>query len=167
MRKIKIISKKYGTHYVLVDDDDYDKVIKFKWHIAKHVCTGTFYAVRNKAVREPENPYISMSRFIVNAPLKIEVDHINLNKLDNRKANLRLANHSENGMNKNLQRNNTSGFKGVHFDKSRGNYQSYIMVNQKKIHGGRFNSKLDAAKRYNELAIKYHGKFARLNQIPT
>ena len=89
------------------------------------------------------------------------IDHKDLNKLNNRIGNLRPATKAENGRNRSKQRNNTSGHKGVTWDKSRSKWTAAIVVNQKRIYLGRFEDLNIAAKAYAEAAVRYHGEFAR------
>ena len=91
----------------------------------------------------------------------ISVDHINGIKTDNRLCNLREATVSQNNMNKGLQSNNTSGFKGVRKIKN-GRWKSRICVNGKEIHLGYFSEKSDAVAAYIEASMKLHGDFSTL-----
>jgi hypothetical protein len=61
--------------------------------------------------------------------------------------------------------NNTSGFKGVYWNKQNAKWTALIRLNNKKIHIGNYIDIKDAAKAYNEAAIKFHGEFAKLNEI--
>ena len=99
-------------------------------------------------------------------PGNLDVDHINRVSTCNSKNNLRLATRSDNQRNKKIQRNNTSGYKGVCWDKARNKWKSGIHVNGKIINLGRFDTKEEAARVYNEAALKYFGEFAYLNVIP-
>ena len=92
-------------------------------------------------------------------------DHINGDKLDNRRCNLRPATNQQSGCNRSKQKNNTSGYIGVCWDKQRKKWMAQIKVNRKHIHLGRHDDIEDAARAYNKAAIKYHGKFARLNVL--
>jgi hypothetical protein len=89
------------------------------------------------------------------------LDHINMDKLDNRIENLRLATKSQNGFNRLRSKRNNSGYKGVCYDKSRGDYLAKICVNYKQINIGRFANPEDAHAAYTAAAEKLHGKFAR------
>lgn len=89
------------------------------------------------------------------------LDHENLNKDDNRWANLRPATVSQNGANRRLCSINTSGFKGVNWDKQTRKWRSTIMVNGKTLYLGRFDLAEDAHAAYAEAADKYFGEFAR------
>ena len=94
-------------------------------------------------------------------PLEKEVDHINRNRLDNRIENLRLVTSSQNLMNSGSYKNNTSGFKGVYWDKIKKNWRTLIIVNGKRIQLGSFINKEDAIKARKEAEIKYFGDFRR------
>lgn len=93
------------------------------------------------------------------------IDHKNGNGLDNQKSNLRLCSNQENSRNQRLKVSNTSGYKGVSWSKQLNNWAVQIRINGKKVHGGYFLDKEEAAKKYNELAKQYHGEFANLNII--
>ncbi len=96
---------------------------------------------------------------------KSKVDHKNGNKLDNRKENLRLSTHSQNGCNRGKQVNNSSGLKGVTWNKERLAWHAQIGVRGKRIHLGYFSNPGLAAMAYNHAAIKHHGEFAKLNEV--
>ena len=95
------------------------------------------------------------------------LDHVNRNPADNRIANLRECSHSQNCMNKGQRTDNTSGFKGVHWDKESRKWRVYIEIGEKRIHIGRFDSINNAARAYNIAVIKYFGEFAELNDVPS
>ena len=98
----------------------------------------------------------------VESNMAIHIDHRNRNGLINLKANLRLCTNAENGRNRKKNRNNTSGYKGVF--KFRDRWLARIGVDMKSVHLGVFKDKKEAALAYNEAAIKYHGKFALINE---
>jgi hypothetical protein len=93
------------------------------------------------------------------------VDHINRNKLDDRPENLRLCNHSTNGINAPKPSHNRSGYKGVSFYKRDKNWEAYIKYKQERIHLGRFSTKIEAAAIYNQAAKTLFKQFAYLNKI--
>ena len=95
----------------------------------------------------------------VNGILLDEIDHINLDKEDNRICNLRPADRFDNSHNKGLQKNNTSGFKGVWFEGKK--WRSRIKIKNKKINLGSFNTPEEAHAAYCEAAKTLHGEFAR------
>lgn len=93
------------------------------------------------------------------------VDHINLDPLDNRRANLRQASPSDNLANRGLDGKNTSGFKGVSFCKKTNKWDAQIAKSGVHYNLGKFQSARNAAYFYNEAARKYHGEFARYNKL--
>jgi hypothetical protein len=88
------------------------------------------------------------------------VDHINGNGLDNRRNNLRLATHQQKLANRRKTAKNSSGYKGVCWNKSRSKWQASISVNDVTIHLGRFDNPIDAHGAYIEAAQKYYKEFA-------
>ena len=104
-------------------------------------------------------------RKLLNAPKNIEVDHINRNRKDNRLENLRFATRQQNIWNRGINKNNTSGYKGVFWNKQSNRWAAKIWLNYKQIHLGLFDSKEDAALAYNIAAKEYFGEYACPNQI--
>lgn len=89
-------------------------------------------------------------------------DHINGNKLDNRKANLRTVTQKENAMNRSKRSDNlTSIFKGVSWDRVNG---KWIVLVSKKYYG-RYEDEIEAAKTYNKIASRLFGAYAKLNKV--
>jgi hypothetical protein len=107
-----------------------------------------------------------MHREIMNAPDDLHVDHINGNGLDNRESNLRLATSAQNTWNRDKNKNNTTGFKGVTCDKGRGKFRAQIRVNGKHVHLGWFDDPRKAAVAYDSGVRKYHGTFGCTNFKP-
>lgn len=88
-----------------------------------------------------------------------QVDHINHIRTDNRISNLRVATHSQNNWNQQLQRKNTSGVKGVYWDKNRNKWSAYCCVMGKKHMLGRFSDIKSAENAVIEFRAKAHGEF--------
>lgn len=89
-----------------------------------------------------------------------EIDHKNRNSLDDKIGNLRLASDSQNLVNSRMHSNNTSGFKGIHWDKSRKRWLVSIGFQGKTILVGRFKSIDDARTARTEAFVRYYGEFA-------
>jgi hypothetical protein len=94
-------------------------------------------------------------------PINFEIDHINLNRSDNRWCNLRLSNVSGNNTNKHLQKNNTSSFKGVNLHKQSGLWRARISHNKIRYSLGLFKTKELAAEAYLVEMEKLHKEFGR------
>lgn len=105
---------------------------------------------------------LRLHRIIMKAPKGLHVDHIDGNKLNNTRNNLRLVTGQQNSFNRSAGKNNTSGYKGVSWSKVSKKWRAYITVNCKQIHLGLFDSKEDARAAHIEAQIKYHGEYACL-----
>lgn len=170
MKKIIINSVKHGVKEVLVDDEDYDILIKYTWCVIKK--DGCFYAQRSYRTGGFMKT-IHMHRFIMKTKDNMVCDHINHDTIDNRKKNLRNCSVKENGRNKKIIADCFSIYKGVSILTRRTNgrilnyYRSYIRVNYKLIHLGIFPytlcGEIKAAKEYDKAAKKYFGEFAFVN----
>lgn len=158
MRRIKLSN---CNEFTLVDEDDFKKYGHLKWCLSSKG-----YVTRkqwNKKIKVDEE--IRMHRVILSAKKGTIVDHVNRNKLDNRKSNLRLVSEHQSKWNVGIGSRNKTGFKGVSFEKSRGVYRASIMLKGKQNFIGRFPCKIQAAKEYNKFAKKLFGKYAVLNEI--
>ncbi len=91
----------------------------------------------------------------------LQIDHINMNRSDNRIANLRQATVSDNRCNVGPRANNTSGIKGVWRDRC-GRYYADIMKDRRRLRFGPFSTAIEAGAAYAEAAKQLHGEFARL-----
>jgi len=115
---------------VLVDVEDHDYLSKFKWYI-----DGRGYAYRRNKVK---GKYYTVKLHVIltGRPSGFIVDHINGNKLDNRKSNLRIATQTVNGYNSKLSKNNTSGFTGIQWRANR--WEAKCKYKYKNIYLGRY-----------------------------
>ena len=140
----------------LVDDEDYEELKQHKWCVTKD--GNTFYAQRSGYFRENCNKCrVIMHREIMGLSYKDgkQIDHINRDGLDNRRANLRIASQSINMHNRRMNNNNTSGHKGVWWLKRNKKWIAAIMANGKRIHLGLFNNIQDAADARKQGELKY------------
>lgn len=163
-----IVSKKHGTHTVHLDDADYDLIKDINWRIVKEEDKQVYYArgrVRNKHRALGGQLLVRMHRVIMNAASNEQIDHINHNGLDNRRINLRIANHNQQTANTRLHRDSTTGFKGVTFKKKKALYIPRIRVKGKLLIGRMTKNIYDAALQYNEMAKFHFGEFAHLNAL--
>ena len=136
----------------LVDDEDFDELNKNKWFAQKNY--NTFYAARHekKRIIDGRRNLIFMHRVIVNTPIGMQTDHINGNGLDNCKENLRICTKEENARNKAIHRRNTSGYKGVTWNKFNKKWMAQIRIGRKNIYLGYFIDKEKAHQAYCESA---------------
>lgn len=140
---------------VIIDEDMYYDIIKNIWHITKR---GYVYGRVN-------DKQIQLHRYVMNYSGDNYIDHINGNKLDNRRINLRIVTPQQNAMNKSSTKNSTSKYIGVSFHKRDKNWSTSIRVNNQCIYLGSFDNEIDAAKARNKATIKYFGEYGKLNII--
>ena len=143
MKRIKLTKGKV----VLVDDEDFDFLNQWKWKYHKDN-----YAVRT--IYGGKQLY--MHRVINNTPRTILTDHIDRNGLNNQRNNLRNVTYSQNAMNTGLYKHNTSGYKGVIWNKQKNKWQAQIQVFRKVIHLGFYINIKDAAIAREEGEKKYY-----------
>jgi hypothetical protein len=122
----------------LVDDADYERVSGHQWHLCRRKEDGQMCArrvVNEAGVKRT----VFLHRFVLDAPDGMQVDHINHNQLDDRRANLRLATPSQNSQNRRGARADSStGIRGVSWHKRDKRYYARVKVAGKNIHLGSF-----------------------------
>ena len=104
--------------------------------------------------------FVRFHRIVIQAKEGQFVDHINKNRADNRKQNLRCCNRAENDRNRRPYSTNTSGVSGVYFDKQRGRWTASISYNKKRLFIGRFANKEDAIRARLEKEVELFKEFA-------
>lgn len=144
---------------ILVDDENFEELNEYRWHL-----DGRGYAQRTgpTGLPKPKRRSVYMHRQLLGLAHGDgrHGDHCNMNKLDNQKANLRVCSHAENMRNRKAYANNTSGFKGVGFDKRDKKWRADIWLNGKHKHLGYFSTPEAAYSAYCQAATELHGAFA-------
>lgn len=146
MPRIQVTSSTRNDLYVIIDDEDVELVSQYNWYL--HTYGYVSATINCKKVL--------MHRLLMGNP-SLDVDHINGDRLDNRRENLRLATRSQNLANRKLNKNNTTGYRGVSF--YRGRWRA--TVGKELV--GYFKTKEAAVKARTEAACKKYGEFARFN----
>ena len=141
-----------------VDARDWEWLTQWKWHRSAQG-----YVIRNQAIPSGGNRTIWIHREIICAPAGQEVDHIDRNPFNNSRSNLRLATDSQNSINMAPTRRNTSGFKGVSFDKKLSRWRAIIRIKGQHAWLGRHDTAEAAARAYDAKARELFGEFAYLN----
>jgi hypothetical protein len=142
----------------MFDRDKFDAINAYNWY-------------RN--YNDPEKPLYITNRFgkklhdyLVDCPKGLEVDHINLNTLDNRMCNLRIVTHQQNQCNQPVQKNNTSGVSGVSYYPPRKKYRARIKIGQHEIHLGYYEAFEQAVQARNVGMECMFGEYGRYNDVP-
>jgi len=156
MKKIPLTQGKFA----LVDDEDYDYLMQWKWHAIR--AKATFYAVRSVYIKG-KRCRIRMHRVILKTPVGLLTDHRDHNGLNNTRGNLRVATKSQNAMNSVCRSNSISGYKGVVWRKDRAKWTAQIFMNRKGLRLGAFTCPMQAAKAYDKKARELFGEYARTN----
>jgi len=157
--KIAIGTLLDGTEFV-IDAEDVDLVSAHYWHHKKS---------KGYIISKPhQSEKLFLHRFLIGVSEKnVIVDHINRNKLDCRKGNLRLVTAQQNSMNASLPSTNTSGFMGVSFVTRRKCYRAQIGLGNKDIYLGSSKDSLICAQMYNYAALLLFKDYVgHLNDVP-
>lgn len=120
-----------------IDKDSYDLVRPYRWHVDK----------QGYVLGKVNGKTIKIHRFLMDVldNPSVEVDHINRNPKDNRMSNLRLSNRKLNMQNTGIPKNNTSGIKGVYWHNAVNKWAAQIVVDQKRMYLGSFETKDEAS----------------------
>ena len=152
MKQIPLTQGKFA----IIDDKDFEYLNQWKWTYDGR------YAIRSVAFTVGKRSKIYMHRIILNTPVGMDTDHIDMNRLNNQRLNLRICTRTQNMMNRGKQKNNTTEFKGVRL--LRGHTpQAQILINGKNTHIGTFPDKISSAKAYDKVAREYYGEYAKTN----
>lgn len=153
------LSGEYGIGYTFkgeefyFDLEDYEKIKKDCWHIDVNG-----YVINGKRKR--------FHRIIMNLnDSTVPIDHINHQKYDNRKLNLRIVSKSQNAMNQTITTTNTSGVTGVGWHKAKGKWRAYIKVNYKQIELGYYDNFEDAKQARLKAENERFGEYSYKNSI--
>lgn len=144
-----VVMRQGVPHEVIVDEEMRPAVECFTWHVGK-----------NGYVRTARGLVLHLLVFGL-GPGKPDVDHINGNRLDNRKANLRCATRTQNNANAVPKSHSKQPFKGVRRAGTR--WSARLRMNGREFYLGRFDTAEDAARAYDAAARTHFGRFARLN----
>jgi len=139
--------------YTIVDWADYADLSSDLWHFS-----GGKYASRKGS----DGKRLWMHKVIMGGPPGVEVDHINGDKLDNRRSNLRLCDDAQQAHNR-VSVGGVSRFKGVTWEKHLGKWRARIVYMHKRRSLGIFGNEEEAAKAYDRAAKELFGEFAKLN----
>lgn len=133
----------------IIDTEDLEKIKDISWYKDKD----------GYAVNKTRDKFLLVHRIIMNTPYNLECDHINRDVKDNRKCNLRNTTHRQNNLNKGNFKHNTSGYKGVSWDKAKNKWLAQIHSNGKHYFLGYFDNIQDAYEKRKKAEEEYFGEF--------
>ena len=160
------LSKEYGIGYTskgeefYFDLEDYNLIKDYNWHIDAegYVCTNIY--------RDNTKTHIKLHRLVMKCnDSKLDIDHINHIKYDNKKSNLRIVTRCQNNMNMSKRKDNTSGVTGVVWYKTKNKWRAQIMVDKKNISLGYYKNFEDAVRVRKEAEEKYFGEYSYDNSM--
>jgi hypothetical protein len=146
----------------IVDDEDLEIVAKYKWHYNNGYACRRIH--KRISFKKYKGEYVYMHRLLAKAKTGV-VDHINGNRLDNRKSNLRVCTQSDNMCNQINRRTNKWGYVGVYYAKDRNKFAARLRYKNKTYGLGYFETVELAARARDKGAIKIHKEYARLNNV--
>lgn len=152
MKKLKLTKGKFA----IVDDEDYKYLNQWKWQYSSRG-----YAVRQKYINGKYKE-IQLHRIVNNTPDGYQTDHINQDRLDNRKLNLRNCTNQQNSFNASLRKDSFSKIRGVSFHKYAHKWRAHIGVLGKHMSLGYFLNIEDAKEARQKAERKYFGEFSTL-----
>lgn len=140
-----------NEHTVYINKEDRELVERYGWYVANdgYVCTN----IRTQSGRTR----VTLHRLLIN-PGELHIDHINRNKLDNRRCNLRVCTPSQNKRNSNKRSDNTTGYRGVSLE--RGKYRVQVICNGVNHRKGSYTSVHAAAIVANITRRELHGEYS-------
>ena len=133
----------------LVDDEDYEKLMQYKWYANK--MRNVYYAVRGLNINGKQQIQ-SMHKMLMECPANMNIDHIDGNGLNNQKDNLRIVTIRQNQQNQHIK-NTSSKYPGVYWHKGSQKWRSQIRVNGKRKQLGEFTNEVDAFRAYYDFVI--------------
>jgi hypothetical protein len=154
MKKIPLTGRHGQGKFMVVDDQDFAQLNNFKWHVSAtgyaRTCRAGKHILAHHLVRQPGAGLV--------------IDHVNQNKLDNRRSNLRVATRGQNNTNRPWR--SKTGYRGVErSDCKKKLWSARIRKGDTRYYLGTFDSPIQAAKAFNAAALELHGEFAVLNDV--
>ena len=146
-----------NNFHFYVDKEDLQLVKTKKWHVVTSQS-------EIRTVISSDRTYLH--HLLLGNHKGLEIDHIDGDRLNNRRSNLRICTHQQNQCNQPLQRNNTSGVAGVRYYRPRHKFVARIKVSQYDLHLGYYHTLLEATQARNEGMRLMFGEYARMNDIP-
>ena len=153
----RVIQLSKGRGQTIVSDGDYERVARHRWHV------GTVHGYVCSKIKDVNGKWrtVYLHRWLLDVADGMVVDHINGDKLDNRRENLRAVTKTDNNRNRASYSNSHSQYKGIRL--VRGKWIAGITYDGRTRYLGTFYTEIEAARAYDAAALAAYGEFARLN----
>jgi hypothetical protein len=151
-------SSEFGT-YALCSAEDYDNLSKHSW-----CWSNKGYPISTLTLKENRS-VICMSRFIMKPKKGDIVDHINRDRKDNRRENLRIVTHSQNAQNRTKRDGSSSSYKGVYYVKSYKKFRVKLLIKGVNHNIGLFDNEIDAARAYDKYITQNREKLGLCHEL--
>jgi hypothetical protein len=143
------ISKLGVVYESIIDKKDLPQILPFAWHLNQDG-----YAITQERTWKRKQKFLH--HIILSRKEGLETDHINRNRLDNRKLNLRYATREMNTRNTSVRKDSASGIKGVRYHEKLGKWSARIHVGGQRLHLGLTKTAEEAKELYKKAVAKYH-----------
>lgn len=155
----KITNDIFSIEFFVDDDDEF--LLEVPWYAS--IQDGNLRAIYRNVQKNGKREAVYLHRVIMKLTTqnKCVVDHIDGNPANNRKSNLRVCTQADNLGNQSKPKNNTSGYKGVSFEKNNKKWRVYISRHRKRVHLGYFDTPEEAYLAYCNAAKQAFGQFAK------
>jgi hypothetical protein len=146
--------------FALISEEDADLVLSKSWFLRDGYPSTNIH-------KNGKRTCVFMHRLIMFGLSENDllVDHVDRDRLNNTRENLRVCTNSQNQANRTTPKNNSSGYKGVRWLSKTQKWQAMIKVNNRVHCLGCYRNPKNAARAYNKAALHFFGEFAYLNEV--
>jgi len=159
---IPLGSRRFPNLYTVIDDEDADLALAHTWNVMKQRPGNSFYAFTRVKLPDGKRKTVFLHRLIMGAQPGQQVDHIDMDGLNNQRSNLRLCTNRENCRNTST-RPGSSKYRGVGWVSCCSAWRARIVIGTKRTHLGLFDTEKEAAEAYDNASRIYYGEFGRVN----
>ncbi len=165
MESVPIRGKNAQGMSFVVDDEDFENVSSIPWRLSKYGYVYHRKYIGSAGQNKWRYKWVTLHNYILGQPIKGMIDHIDGDKLNNSRANLRISTRQQNTWNSKKSKTNTSGYVGVVWCATTNRWRATIYQDGQHIDLGRFDTPQEAGFVYDQFALQLRGEYARLNML--